>query len=56
MKSKYELGQGIIIGLIYGVGAFVMAWFKDSKLFLLGIPLFLIAYLYHRRCLKDNTK
>ena len=47
------LGNGILIGLIYGVGGFFMAWFKDKRIAPIGLVFFLIAFLLHRRSLNQ---
>lgn len=57
-KENY-LGHGIVIGLCYGVGMFLLAWNKDSILTLIGFPFFIIAYLDHIQILnliRKNTK
>lgn len=46
------LGKGIIIGLTYGVGFFVLAMFEDSIWGLLGIIFFAVAFMYHNHVLK----
>jgi len=51
-KVKDYLGEGIIIGLLYGIGMFIGAWNRDTKLALLGVIFFVIAFFYHNHNLK----
>ncbi len=55
MQNNY-LGEGIIIGLLYGIGAFIGAWNKNSKLALIGGVFFVIAYFYHKHILNKIEK
>jgi uncharacterized membrane protein YgaE (UPF0421/DUF939 family) len=64
MKSKKqtsELGKGIIIGLIYGFGMFIMAFYKSGWALGIGLLLFLTTFVLHLHWLKqdkikDNTQ
>lgn len=52
-EKNNDLGKGIIIGLIYGLGAFLMAWFKNFKGIIVGLMIFSVAYYVHRWRLEE---